>query len=423
MAEKETTGIETTETIENNALVQKEDVISSSIHAYEGKEPYVFISYSHQNTDEVLGLLEQLGKSGLRYWYDDGIEWGSEWPQSIAEHLKRSTLLIAFHSKTSIKSQNCRQEIAYAIKHKKTILSVYLDDVVLPEGLDMQLSIYQALYTKAEKELAKCILENQYVKGCIDQEKYKRCLVEKTAEENTVKNYRRKLLGIRLFLVGSILLGCLLLFLFNLNTRNKRLAEQQKLDEEIQLQKKELEAQKEVLEDQQSKLMDVRLKLLEDLKEEFKDSDLGIFIDIDTLCISFASDYLFKGDETVLSLEGKEVLRWFLPKYFKVVSKHEYKDYIGEILIEEHTGTDETYSKNLKMTQARVLSVAEFFLEDEKNGLSEDEKQKLMKILTFTGKGSSDPIYDSTGEVDSDLSRRMEFGIRMKDDIFKGILG
>lgn len=421
MAEKKTTGIEQTDKMENNALAQNEEAIASSIHAYEGNDPFVFISYSHQNTDTVLGLLEQLGKSGLRYWYDDGIEWGSEWPQSIAEHLKRSTLLIAFHSKTSIKSQNCRQEIAYAIKHKKTILSVYLDDVVLPEGLDMQLSIYQALYAKAEKELAKCILENQYVKGCVDQEKYKRCLSEKTAEENTSKNKRRKSIGIRLFLAGSILLGCLLIFLFSMNTRNKRLAEQQKLEDqskELQLQEKLMEEQLGKMEEMQRKISDVSSKLLMDLKEELKDNDLGILIDPETSCITFASSNLFEGDETVLSSKGKESLKWFLPKYFKVLSKPEYKDYIAEILIEEHTGTDDTYIENLKMSQARVLSVAEFCLEDEKNGLSKDEKEELTKILTFTGKGSGNPMYDSTGEIDNTLPRRIEFKIRMRDDFF-----
>lgn len=70
---------------------------------------------------------------------------GSEWPDTIAEHLSNSTICMAFHSRTSVQSVNCRQEIYYAIRQKKSILSVYLDDVHLCEGLDMQLSPIQSL--------------------------------------------------------------------------------------------------------------------------------------------------------------------------------------------------------------------------------------------------------------------------------------
>lgn len=117
-----------------------------SFSPYEGDEKYIFVSYSHSNGDKVAPILERLNSEGFRIWYDDGIEWGSEWPESIASHLRQCEVCMAFHSKASVLSANCRQEIHYALKMQKGILSVYLEDVELSEGMDMQLTPFQSTF-------------------------------------------------------------------------------------------------------------------------------------------------------------------------------------------------------------------------------------------------------------------------------------
>lgn len=42
--------------------------------AYEGAEPYCFVSYAHINSDRVYPIVEQLMQRGIRLWYDDVIE-------------------------------------------------------------------------------------------------------------------------------------------------------------------------------------------------------------------------------------------------------------------------------------------------------------------------------------------------------------
>ena len=54
-----------------------------SFTPYEGNEKYIFVSYSHSNSDKVAPILEKLNDEGFRIWYDEGIEWGTEWPESI----------------------------------------------------------------------------------------------------------------------------------------------------------------------------------------------------------------------------------------------------------------------------------------------------------------------------------------------------
>lgn len=113
--------------------------------SYEGREPYIFISYAHKDDAMVLPAIVALQRAGYRVWYDAGIQVGTEWPENIARHLLRSTLAIAFISKNAIASDHCRQEITYAISKKVPMLTVRLDDAPMPPGVEMQLNLRQTL--------------------------------------------------------------------------------------------------------------------------------------------------------------------------------------------------------------------------------------------------------------------------------------
>ena len=69
---------------------------------YEGKKPYIFISYAHKDSHRVFPILEELDRRGYRVWYDDGIAPGSEWPEDIATHLDGCAVFLAFVSNNSI---------------------------------------------------------------------------------------------------------------------------------------------------------------------------------------------------------------------------------------------------------------------------------------------------------------------------------
>ena len=50
---------------------------------YEGSEPYIFISYCHQDKERVYPYLEMMANDGYRIWYDEGITPGEEWIENI----------------------------------------------------------------------------------------------------------------------------------------------------------------------------------------------------------------------------------------------------------------------------------------------------------------------------------------------------
>ena len=65
---------------------------------YEGPEPFIFISYCHADSEEVMRVITDMHSRGFRLWYDEGIEVGAEWQESIACHLVEADMMIAFIS-------------------------------------------------------------------------------------------------------------------------------------------------------------------------------------------------------------------------------------------------------------------------------------------------------------------------------------
>ena len=52
--------------------------------AYQGDEPYVFVSYAHKDAAMVYEEITRLHEAGCKIWYDEGIEASNEWPEEIA---------------------------------------------------------------------------------------------------------------------------------------------------------------------------------------------------------------------------------------------------------------------------------------------------------------------------------------------------
>ncbi len=102
--------------------------MSEFFRPYEGRRPYCFISYSHRDSEAVLGILSVLNARKLRLWYDEGIPAGSDWPKSIEQHMRECAAVLFFLSGTALSSPNCLSEIKTASELKKPLLVIRLDD-------------------------------------------------------------------------------------------------------------------------------------------------------------------------------------------------------------------------------------------------------------------------------------------------------
>ncbi|MBQ3220536.1 MAG: leucine-rich repeat protein [Clostridia bacterium] len=116
------------------------------MNVYDGKENYIFISYSHRDSERVIPLVKRLQEAGFRVWYDEGIEAGTEWPEFVATHLYNSAVVLVFLSPNALASQNCTREIHFAIAERKEMLVVHLEELELSLGMKMQLGTLQAMF-------------------------------------------------------------------------------------------------------------------------------------------------------------------------------------------------------------------------------------------------------------------------------------
>lgn len=177
-----------------------------------------------------------------------------------------------------------------------------------------------------------------------------------------------------------------------------------------------LESQKTEMLNQQKRLdalVGVRSEIIKRLSAALTSANLKAAVDSTTGDIVLDSAIFFETNSNVIKDSGKELLSRFLPVYLGVLMSPEYTDYVGEIIIEGHTDSDGSYITNLKLSQNRALSVAEYCLNLLNGNRS---RQELFKeLLTAKGRSFSDLVYNADGTENKDASRRVEFKFRLKD--------
>lgn len=159
------------------------------------------------------------------------------------------------------------------------------------------------------------------------------------------------------------------------------------------------------------------------LRNEF-DKDLkawGAVIDKD-LTIRFSQpDILFAVGSATLNEKFKAILDDFFPRYLEILMDDEFRDNIEEIRIEGHTSSfwgktegDESYLKNMTLSQERTRAVLEYII----SSSNDEQKEWLKKYFRAIG-FSSAKLLDSnsqpiTNKADEDpaKSQRVEFRVR-----------
>ena len=82
--------------------------------AYEGSEPYLFISYSHENADIVYRILNKMDEEKFRIWFDDTMEIGEDFREELRERIEKCAAFVLFVSQASMASKYCGMEIITA---------------------------------------------------------------------------------------------------------------------------------------------------------------------------------------------------------------------------------------------------------------------------------------------------------------------
>ena len=133
---------------------------------YEGTNPYLFISYSHRDTEKVVETIRGIHQLYYRLWYDEGIPPGDDWPGNIAVHMDNCEMVLFFLSRTALDSPNCKSEISTAAELRKKILLLKLEDIPedqYPEGWESLKDAAVIPPADTPEERAKHILNSGYL--------------------------------------------------------------------------------------------------------------------------------------------------------------------------------------------------------------------------------------------------------------------
>ena len=115
-------------------------MIKASFIPYEGSENYIFVSYAHKDSADVIPILERLNIAGYRVWYDENLHIGGILTEDIANHIEKSKVFLFFVSPNSNESDFCLDELSFAKHVGKPFLSIILHETNMTSGLTMQLS-------------------------------------------------------------------------------------------------------------------------------------------------------------------------------------------------------------------------------------------------------------------------------------------
>jgi TIR domain len=106
---------------------------------------FVLVGYAHEDKALAYPELLRIRSLGIQVWYDEGIEPGSEWPEAIANALKRAAAFVVLITPAAVASRNVRNEISLALSWGKPFFAIHLVRTELPPGLELQMGVVQAI--------------------------------------------------------------------------------------------------------------------------------------------------------------------------------------------------------------------------------------------------------------------------------------
>lgn len=106
---------------------------------YKGNNPFIFVSYSHNDLDTVLDVISAFNLRGYRVWYDNCVAVGDAFVKELASKIADCGVFFCFLSPCYVNAEFCKRELDYAIKRCKTIFPIMIEDFELPPEIEFQI--------------------------------------------------------------------------------------------------------------------------------------------------------------------------------------------------------------------------------------------------------------------------------------------
>ena len=90
--------------------------------------PFVFVSYSHKDREEVLPVIKELYEQGWRIWYDEGLTIGDSYDETLEEHVRNCATFQLFTTPNSLESAYIEaNEVPWAVAYGRPIVECTLE--------------------------------------------------------------------------------------------------------------------------------------------------------------------------------------------------------------------------------------------------------------------------------------------------------
>ena len=123
-----------------DALKETYEMVQTKFEAYSGDEPYLFVSYSHQDSKRVYPILDALYDKKYRIWYDESCENGNDFRDELRHRIENAEAVILFVSAASMASPFCGMEIIVDRENGKRLYPIYLEEAVVPPAFEILLA-------------------------------------------------------------------------------------------------------------------------------------------------------------------------------------------------------------------------------------------------------------------------------------------
>ncbi len=122
----------------------------------------------------------------------------------------------------------------------------------------------------------------------------------------------------------------------------------------------------------------------------------------------------FDTNKDVIKPKGQAYLKTFVPKLTASICSPKNINEIQALQIIGYTDSEGDDEHNLKLSQDRALSILKFGLNNSK--LNNKHRECLLNLSSINGRGERNllPIKSKPGKENKNLSRRVEFQIRVK---------
>lgn len=98
---------------------------------YDGIEPFLFVSYARDDSQQVAPIVRAMQIAGVRAWWDQAIQPGQRFGAEIERRLDDSAAVVVFLSARALESDWILEEAKHAHQNDAEIIPVLLDGSVL----------------------------------------------------------------------------------------------------------------------------------------------------------------------------------------------------------------------------------------------------------------------------------------------------